>query len=171
MFKTALLVVTKPLSQIQGKLPAYLSHINRLVSESAYISIHPNSWNVEASGFKLDLVTVPFTTEVRNVIKEFYTCSSNSCSKLDVRVLVEHLKKSGNGLKSYSLPKPFDIVLIDQDFAKDGSNETEVLQAVSSFFSLRSAGSLQSINVDKESSSQKSKQELVSCLKDTIIML
>lgn len=165
MFKTALLVVTKPLSQLRENIPAYLSQINRLVSEAAYIHIHPDAWKLENNSFRFDFLEVPYTTEIRNVIKDFYTSSSQTCSNVDIRVLVGHFTNPDKSVTKYRLKKSCDIVLVDQQLGNFGQNDGVLLQSFSKFFRLKDNASLQSIDVNfgndstAESAAKKTRHE------------
>lgn len=149
MFKSALLVVTKPLSQLRVQIPAYLAEINRLVSESAYIHIHPDALKLSKDSNKFDFVPFHFSTEIRNIIKEFYISSSRACSNsnIDVRILVGHLVNSDVKIKKYQFHKPCDIVLIDQELVQGDITGTDLLKSISEWFSVEREAALKTISV------------------------
>ncbi|KAH3885373.1 bifunctional coenzyme A synthase-like [Dreissena polymorpha] len=147
MFKTALLVVTKPLSQLRAIIPEYLSELNRVTSTTAYIHIQPEGSGKNAQSVNYDLVRVPFTTEVRNIVKAFYSSSSKTCSHLDIYVLVGHLTNGDVKLKKYNFKQPCDVVLIDKKVADDESSM--FVQSLSKLFSVVDGAKLQYIETQE----------------------
>lgn len=143
MFKTALLVVTKPLSQLRAIIPEYLSELNRVTSTTAYIHIQPPGGGTNTQSANYDLVRVPFTTEVRNIVKAFYSSSSKTCSHLDIRVLVGHFTNGDMKFQKYNFEQPCDVVLIDKKLADDESSL--FVQSLSKTFSVVEDARLQYI--------------------------
>ncbi|XP_052797477.1 bifunctional coenzyme A synthase-like [Mya arenaria] len=139
MFKTALLVVTKPLSQLRAHIPEYLTQINSLVSKTAYVHIHPFDLPVS----KAELLTAPYSKEVRNIIKDFYTTSSKTCSNIDVRVLVGHLTNDGKAIEKYTFREPCDVVLIDRKIVDD--KVSDFVKSLQPNFSLTSDVSFKTV--------------------------
>ncbi|KAH3885375.1 hypothetical protein DPMN_009368 [Dreissena polymorpha] len=119
MFKTDLLVVTKPLSQLRAIIPEYLAELNRVTTTTAYIHIQPQGSGLNTQSVNYDFVRVPFTTEVRNIVKAFYSSSSKTCSHLDLRVLVGNLTNGDMKFQKYNFKQPCDVVLIDKKVADD----------------------------------------------------
>lgn len=146
MFKSALFVVTRPIPQLRSQIPLYLSEINRLVTESAYIHIQPNAFGSEKKDFQL--LPVPFTTEIRNIIKEFYTSSLRNCNNIDIRVLLGHFTNSGHKVKNYNFKRPCDIILLDQDLIKDRKHQDSLFNSISNVFCINQSAGLQTIMVE-----------------------
>ena len=155
MFKTALLVLTKPLGQIRSRIPDYLSEVNSLVTKTAYIHIQPS----ENQNSKFKLLNIPYTVEVRNIVKDFYKACSKTCSDIDLKVLVGHFNNSEVTVKfeKYDFRDECDVVIIDRNFVNDTSSE--FLKSLSPTFNLSSGASLRSLQLESSHSEPGSKKK------------
>ena len=158
MFQTGLLIVTRPVSWVRGQLPVYLSEINRLVSKTVYIHIQPDNNREPDQLYKYAQKVVPYTLEVRNLVKDFYSSSAAACSNLDIRMLLENVSNLEKTLGSYKLKNVCDLVMIDRSLSKE--TEQDVLAAVGSCFSLRAEASLLSLKLGSRAEDKAKKARL-----------
>lgn len=113
MAKTGLLILTQPLHVTKKRVPLYLKEMNRFIDKSLYIHIQPTCITAPVDFTKFQLLTMPFTSEIRKLVKEFYISSADICSKLDVRVLLGHFKNDTRTVLPYKLLNPLEIVFVD----------------------------------------------------------
>ncbi|XP_053387502.1 bifunctional coenzyme A synthase-like isoform X2 [Mercenaria mercenaria] len=160
MFKTALLILTQPMNQICQCIPLYMTEINKLASKTAYIHIQPNTLSQTVDQNSADgeagsnsaehyshfeMLKVPFSVEIRNLVKEFYVSNANICSNLDIRVLVGHIGNAEMKFKKYNFKDPCDIVLIDRNIQDD--DKSGLLKSISSTFTVSSSGICQHLDI------------------------
>jgi hypothetical protein len=172
MFNTALFILTQPVNHIRKCLPLYMKEINKLASKTAYIHIQPgillnaadqNNENSILSSKTCDshfeLLRVPFTDEIRNLVKEFYVSNANICSNLDVRVLVGHIGSSELKFQKYDFKHQCDVVLIDLKH-EQGVNNSVLLNSLNRSFNISASCSCQSLDVrDNEGTPKRQKTD------------
>jgi hypothetical protein len=148
-----------------------MKEINKLASKTAYIHIQPgillnadqnneNSiLNSKTSDSHFELLRVPFTDEIRNLVKEFYVSNANICSNLDVRVLVGHIGSSELKFQKYDFKHQCDVVLIDLKH-EQGVNNSVLLQSLNSSFNISASCSCQTLDVvDNEGTPKRQKTD------------
>ena len=113
MAKTGLLILTQPLHVTRSKVPTILKEMHRTVDKCLYIHIQPSSITAPIDFSKFQISRTPFTTEIRNIVKDFYTSSADICSKIDIRVLLGHFVNEPVVIQPYKLLLPLDIVYVD----------------------------------------------------------
>ena len=166
MFKTALFILTQPVNHIRKCLPLYMKEINKLTSKTAYIHIQPGTSlndqlnenrTSDSCDTQFEILRVPFTDEIRNLVKELYVSNANICSNLDVRILVGHIGNSELTFKKYNFKEPCDIVLFDDKYQEDISEST-LLKSISKSFNINESGRCQTLDIgDSECKPKKQK--------------
>ena len=117
MAKTGLLILTQPLQVTKSKVPHILKEMHRTVDKYLYIHIQPSCMTASIDFTKFQIMRMPFTSEVRNVVKDFYSSSADICSRLDIKVLLGHFANAPIAVQPYRLLQPLDIVFVD-NYAK-----------------------------------------------------
>ena len=113
MAKSGLLILTQPLQVTKSKVPHILKEMHRTVDKCLYIHIQPSSMTTQVDFTKFQILRTPFTSEVRNVVKDFYSSSADICSKVDIRVLLGHFVNETVAVQPYKLLNSLDIVCVD----------------------------------------------------------
>ncbi|XP_064613694.1 bifunctional coenzyme A synthase-like isoform X2 [Liolophura sinensis] len=166
MFRTGLLVLTKPLAVIQNGIPSVLEKASERVQNTLYIHLVPRDPkklpNLQTSLLVNPFITVPANPSIRNVIIELYRTSARVCRHLDVRVLLSHMtgsyRRNSDQLsrQRYSFRSKFEVVLIDECC----DNESVILQELSKTFTFDNGAGILTIHSDsKHESETKSDSE------------
>ena len=162
MFSTGLFILTKPLKQVRKNITLYLSEINRLVSETAYIHIQPASDRESLKLGKFNLRQTPFSLEIRNIVKEFYSRSSDQCGQdLNVRILLGHVTNSTNNIRRYELKRPCDVIVIDELIKEE--SQSDLRESIERLFCVQKNFVLESFNFeghDDDGNAGTSEQEV-----------
>ena len=121
-------------------MPVYLKEINRAVEKTLYIHIQPSCMTPPVDFGKFQIRKAPFTSEVRNLVKAFYSSSAEICSKLDVRVLLGHFVNEAVEVQPYKLSQSLDVVWVDNCQTVDAeSTQTPFLSSLEYCFNAKSS--------------------------------
>lgn len=157
MFRTGLLVLTKPLAVIQRGIPAVLEKASERVRNTLYIHLVPRDpqkqANLQTSSLVNPFLTIPANPSIRNVIIELYRTSATVCRHLDVRVLLSHMTGSMRGNMDqlhYSFTSQCEVVLIDERC----DNESVILRELSKTFAFDNGAGILTIPSDSISESE-----------------
>lgn len=80
------------------------------------------------------MLRIPFTSEIRRIVKDFYVFNAKTCSNIDIRVLVGHFQNTDLNFKKYDFKEPCDVIMIDRNVAQ--SDISVILKSVSKTFNV-----------------------------------
>lgn len=112
MYKTGLLILTRPFPVLKSAVQSVLEEAATVVSNTLYVHIQPSS---SSQSFKIQ--NVPCSKDFRFLMTQLYSSSASLCSNLDVRIILNHVTnlQVERNLK-FDFKRPCDIVLIDNQF-------------------------------------------------------
>ncbi|XP_071157555.1 bifunctional coenzyme A synthase-like [Mytilus edulis] len=115
MYKTGLLILTRPLPVLKSAVQSVLEEAATVVSNTLYVHIQPSS---SSDTFKIG--NVPCSKDFRCLMTQLYSSSASLCNNLDVRILLNNVSNLPleRNLK-FDLKRPCDIVLIDNQLIAD----------------------------------------------------
>lgn len=166
MTSTGLLVLTQPLCHVRHNLPRYLAELNKQITKTAYIHVHPGLVNDSSTSQShqtsrlVNFMTVPLTVDVRNLVKDVYVSSVRFCGNKDIQVLVGHYGNSETSkCKKYNFIDPCDVVLVDRNLSS--SDQDTFIQCVRDQFNVSSAAQCKILQGEQvEDFSQEKKPRL-----------
>ncbi|XP_029429876.1 bifunctional coenzyme A synthase isoform X2 [Rhinatrema bivittatum] len=114
VFRSGVLVLTSPLSALSRQIVPILTSASRIVEDTLYVHLQPG---LCLSGPAQPKPTyIPATKEVYNLVTKLYS-SANTCSHLDVRVLLTNIRNRSKSPQSpcsvQNLSHPPEVVLTD----------------------------------------------------------
>lgn len=117
MYKTGLLILTRPLPVLKSGVQSVLEEAAAVVSNTLYIHIQPSS---KTNQHKFALENVSCTKDFRLLMTQLYSSGASLCNNLDLRILLNHVTNfpSNRNLKILC-KKPCDVVLIDNQNVVD----------------------------------------------------
>ncbi|XP_046825866.1 bifunctional coenzyme A synthase [Vespa crabro] len=104
MLSTGLLILTNP-SRITTLLPV----INKHVLKTLYIQYLPEKNLITPGNHSIKLPKLPCYAQI---VANIYKVASNNCSRLDIRILLTHIKNPGFTI--INTKNPVEIIIFDQ---------------------------------------------------------
>ncbi|KAI0210274.1 Bifunctional coenzyme A synthase [Lamellibrachia satsuma] len=143
MFRTGLLLLTKPIHKLTLSIPQLLSGAFQLVHETLYIHLVPDVLSTS----KAALGNIPCTENIRRFVLDTYVSSSTICSGPDIRFLLGNITiEPATAAEQHHVLKSTCQVVITQEMAADSRGA--LLQYVIKNFPTKEDIAMETITLD-----------------------
>ncbi|OWF44110.1 bifunctional coenzyme A synthase-like isoform X2 [Mizuhopecten yessoensis] len=152
MFRTGLLILTRPLPVLGDSISPLLTEVAKIVGATLYVHIQPNTTR---DNKVFTISQTPYTQELRTFITQLYICSASVCNHLNVNILLGHIsnKSCFPWDVNYRIKPNCDVILFDDDhwLGKDNTTRTSLLENISKKFQpdCRFKPAIEVVNVDQ----------------------